>query len=192
MSCAAGPDLSESGLVFALDVANRKGISPLGCTGFNGASQLVKNIISQLDTIDSYNGVKLGNLSYYTAFAIDYPEGSYGGAAANRDGITPGFNVTSGTKTFDFGNLKTVYIHKVVALAFLPTDNTERGVRHKNKNRTDNSLENIEWIVRKDQQEQAQEYILNKTITDRILQVHIACQRKGVRVPDSYEFTNSS
>ena len=103
MSCAAGPDLSESGLVFALDVANRKGISPLGCTGFNGASQLVKNIISQLDTIDSYNGVKLGNLSYYTAFAIDYPEGSYGGAAANRDGITPGFNVTSGTKTFDFG-----------------------------------------------------------------------------------------
>ena len=103
MSCAAGPDLSESGLVFALDVANRKGISPLGCTGFNGASQLVKNIISQLDTIDSYNGVKLGNLSYYTAFAIDYPEGTYGGAAANRDGITPGFNVTSGTKTFDFG-----------------------------------------------------------------------------------------
>lgn len=90
----------------------------------------------------------------------------------------------------DFGNLKTIYIHKVVALAFLPTDNTERGVRHKNKNRTDNSLENIEWIVRKDQQEEAREYILNKTITDRILQVHIACQRKGVRVPDSYEFTN--
>ena len=102
MSCAAGPDLSESGLVFALDVANRKGISPLGCTGFNGASQLVKNIISQLDTIDSYNGVKLGNLSYYTAFAIDYPEGSYGGAAANRHGITPGYNVTSGTKIFGF------------------------------------------------------------------------------------------
>ena len=103
MSCAAGPDLSESGLVFALDVANRKGISPLGCTGFNGASQLVKNIISQLDTIDSYNGVKLGNLSYYTAFAIDYPEGSYGGDAASRQGITPGYNVRSGGKTFNFG-----------------------------------------------------------------------------------------
>ena len=101
MSCAAGPDLSESGLVLALDAANRKGISPLGCTGFNGASQLVKNIISQLDTIDSYNGVKLGNLSYYTAFAIDYPEGTYGGDGASRQGITPGFNVRSGGKTYD-------------------------------------------------------------------------------------------
>lgn len=90
----------------------------------------------------------------------------------------------------DYKNLKTVYIHKLVALAFLPTDSIERGVRHKNKDRTDNRLENIEWIVRKDQQEQANDYILNKTIIERIQQVHIACQRKGIRVPDSYEFTN--
>ena len=90
----------------------------------------------------------------------------------------------------DHKNLKTFYIHKLVALAFLPTDNTERGVRHKNKNRTDNRLENIEWIVRKDQQEQAKDYILNGVIIERIQQVHRACQRKGIRVPDSYEFTN--
>jgi len=64
------------------------------------------------------------------------------------------------------------------------------GVRHKNKDRTDNRLENIEWIVRKDQQEQADNHILNKGIIERIQQVHIACRRKGVPVPDSYEFTN--
>ena len=93
----------SEGLVFALDVANKKCISPIGCTGFNNAPQLVKNLVSLSDTINSYNGVKLGNLSYYTVFAIDYPEGSYGGSAAGRDGITPGYNVTSGTKTFDFG-----------------------------------------------------------------------------------------
>jgi hypothetical protein len=58
----------------------------------------------------------------------------------------------------DYKNLKTFYIHKLVALAFLPTDNIERGVRHKNKDRTDNRLENIEWIVRKDQREQANDY----------------------------------
>lgn len=101
MACAAGPDVAEDGLVLALDVANRKCISPLGCTGFNNAPQLVKNLVSQSDTINSYNGVKLGNLSYYTIFAIDYPEGSYGGAAAGRHGITPGYNVTSGTKLYD-------------------------------------------------------------------------------------------
>jgi hypothetical protein len=98
-----GPKVSPDGLLFSLDVANRKGISPLGCTGFNGAAQLAKNLISPTDAIIDANGVRLGNLSYYTAFAIDYPEGSYGGSAANRDGITPGYNVTSGTKTFDFG-----------------------------------------------------------------------------------------
>ena len=89
----------------------------------------------------------------------------------------------------DHKKLKTVYIHKLVALAFLPTDNIERGVRHKNKNRTDNRLENIEWIVRKDQQEQANDYILQKSLVDRILQVHIAAQMKGLRVSDSYSFT---
>jgi hypothetical protein len=103
MGVAYNSAIVSNGLVFALDVANRKCISPLGCTGFNNAPQLVKNLVSRSDTIDSYNGVKLGNLSYYTVFAIDYPEGSFGGSAAGRDGITPGYNVTSGTKTFDFG-----------------------------------------------------------------------------------------
>jgi hypothetical protein len=98
----SGPKIVEDGLVFSLDVANQKCISPLGCTGFNDAPQLVKNLVSPSDTINSYNGVKLGNLSYYTAFAIDYPEGNYGGPAAGRDGITPGYNVTSGTKIYDF------------------------------------------------------------------------------------------
>lgn len=103
MGVQYNPRIVTDGLVFHLDVSNRKCISPLGCTGFNNAPQLVKNLVSTSDTINSYNGVKLGNLSYYTVFAIDYPEGSYGGSAANRDGITPGYNVTSGTKTFDFG-----------------------------------------------------------------------------------------
>ena len=77
-----------------------------------------------------------------------------------------------------------------IDICAIPTDNIERGVRHKNKDRTDNRLENIEWIVRKDQQEQANDYILNGVIIERIQQVHRACQRKGIRVPDSYQFTN--
>lgn len=103
MAIFSGPDLVGNGLIFSIDASSRKSISPLGCTGFNTAPQLLKNIVSPTDTINSYGDVRLGNLSYYTAFAIDYPEGSYGGAAAGRDGITPGYNVTSGTKTFDFG-----------------------------------------------------------------------------------------
>ena len=103
MAISYNPRIVTDGLVLALDVANKKCISPIGCTGFNNAPQLLKNLVSTSDTINSYNGIKLGNLNYYTVFAIDYPEGSFGGSAASRDGITPGYNVTSGTKTFDFG-----------------------------------------------------------------------------------------
>jgi len=102
MACFASPRIKIKDLIFSFDSANPRSISSTGCQGYNGAPQLISNIISPTDTINSYNGVKLGNLSYYTVFAIDYPEGSFGGAAAGRNGITPGYNVTSGTKTYDF------------------------------------------------------------------------------------------
>jgi hypothetical protein len=101
MGASAGPNVISNGLVFAVDTASHRSISGLGCTDFNNAPQLLKNIISPLSTITSFNGVRLGNVDFYTAFGIDYPEGSFGGDAAGRQGITPGFNVRSGTKTYD-------------------------------------------------------------------------------------------
>ena len=101
MATAGGPDIIEDGLVLALDAANNKGISPAANEEFNNSDQFVKNLIDRSQSISVNNGVKVGNLNYYTAFGISYPEGNYGGSAASRDGITPGFNVTSGTKTYD-------------------------------------------------------------------------------------------
>lgn len=101
MATYYSPKIVTDGLVFCLDAASRNGISALGCGGFNGAPQLVKNMVSPSDVISDFGGVRLGNLTYYTAFAIDYPEGNYGGDAAGRHGITPGFNVRTGTKTYD-------------------------------------------------------------------------------------------
>jgi hypothetical protein len=121
MGVFAGPEINESGLVLALDVSNRKCISPLGCTGFNNAPQLVKNIISPSDVITGVNGIKLGNLSYYTAFAIDYPEYAYGGDAASRQGITPGYNVRSGGKTFDFGRALNYAVYNNITQSWVKT-----------------------------------------------------------------------
>jgi hypothetical protein len=101
MSAIGGPNIVEDGLVLALDAANIKGISALGNNSFSGASELVKNLISPNDNIQSVNGVSIGNLDFFTAFGIDYPESSFGGDAASRQGITPGLNVRSGTKTYD-------------------------------------------------------------------------------------------
>ena len=103
MGTAGGPNVIEDGLVLCLDAANNKGISPAANEEFNNSDQFVKNLISRGQSITANNGVKVGNLNYYTAFAIDYPETSFGGVAAGRDGVTAGFNVTSGTKTHEYG-----------------------------------------------------------------------------------------
>jgi hypothetical protein len=100
MSIFAGPKIVDEGLVFSIDATNRKFISPLGNNSFNGAAEIISSTIPGI-TVNSFNGVHLGNLNYYTVFAIDYPEGSYGGDAAGRHGMTPGLNVRSGTKTYD-------------------------------------------------------------------------------------------
>lgn len=101
MGTAGGPRLSTDGLVLAIDAANTRGISPAANEEFNDSEQFIRNMVDSSYTFTANNGVKIGNLNYYTAFGISYPEGNYGGSAASRDGITPGFNVTSGTKTYD-------------------------------------------------------------------------------------------
>lgn len=111
MSVYAGPEIADSGLVFAMDVANPNCINASGCIGYNTAPQIIKNLINPSESVSSSSTLRLGNLTYFTAFAIDYPESSYGGAAASRDGITPGFNVTSGTKDFDFGRALNFWIY---------------------------------------------------------------------------------
>ena len=104
MPSAAGPIASaKQNLVFAIDTHDMpNGATLLGCGGFNGSTQGVKDLISgTLYTFE--NGMKLTNRTYYTVFAIDYPEGNYGGDAANRHGITPGYDVRSGAKLFGYG-----------------------------------------------------------------------------------------
>lgn len=101
MTTNSGPAMVNSGLTFSMDVANPKCINASGCTGYNNAAQLIKNLVSPTDAITASSTLRLGNLSYFTAFGIDYPETSYGGAAAGRNGLTAGFNVTSGTKTYE-------------------------------------------------------------------------------------------
>jgi hypothetical protein len=101
MSASSGPSIQTDGLTFLMDVANPACINASSCVGYNNATQLIKNLVRQSDVTSSSSTLRLGNLNYFTAFAIDYPESSYGGAAASRQGLTPGFNVTSGAKTYD-------------------------------------------------------------------------------------------
>ena len=89
----------------------------------------------------------------------------------------------------DYGKAKTLYLHKLVALAFLPCDDPSRRVVHKNKDRSDNRLENLEWVANIKEKQEALDFILQRSLVERILQVHIAAQKKGLKVGDSYSFT---
>jgi hypothetical protein len=120
MSIFAGPKIVEEGLVFSIDAANRKFISPLGNNSFNGAAEIISSTIPGI-TVNSFNGVSLGNLNYYTVFAIDYPESSYGGDAVNRHGITPGLNVRSGTKLYDASRALHMWVWNNDTNSWLPT-----------------------------------------------------------------------
>ena len=101
MSASSGPSIQTSGLTFLMDVANPACINASSCVGYNNATQLIKNLVNPLSVTSSSSTLRLGNLNYFTAFAIDYPESTFGGAAASRQGLTPDFNVTSGAKTYD-------------------------------------------------------------------------------------------
>lgn len=102
MPSSSGPrNTAKSNLVFALDTYDTGNcVTGLGCGGFNSSTQGVRNILGNT-TLLYQNGLRISNRDFYTAFAIDYPESAYGGDAANRQGITPGYNVRSGGKTYD-------------------------------------------------------------------------------------------
>lgn len=91
----------------------------------------------------------------------------------------------------DYGKAKTLYIHKLVALAFIPCDDPSRRVKHKNEDRSDNRLENIEWVANKEDKEESLNYILKQSLVERMMQVHIAAQRKGLKTGNTYEFIQS-
>ena len=50
---------------------------------------------------------------------------------------------------WDNGKPKTYYVHRLVALTWIPNHNDKPYVNHKNGNKKDNKVSNLEWCTRK-------------------------------------------
>jgi len=87
------------------------------------------------------------------------------------------------------GIIKSFYVGRLVALAFLPNHTNSWGVRYKDGDVTNNALTNLEWLGKKTEHGLNTDTItLNKELSDYIKLVHLSAIKKGIPVPDTYEF----
>ena len=68
------------------------------------------------------------------------------------------------------GKAKTLYIHKLVALAFLPCDDPTRRVVHRDNDRSNNRLENLEWVANVKEKKKALDFVLQEELVEKIRQ----------------------
>jgi hypothetical protein len=91
------------------------------------------------------------------------------------------------------GNKRSFYVHQIVCKAFLPNHTNSWGIRHKDGDVTNNALENLEWLGRKKEingeiELDTDRLTLSKELSDFIKLVHLSAIKKGIPVPDTYEF----
>lgn len=91
------------------------------------------------------------------------------------------------------GGKKTFYVHQLVCKAFLPNHSNSWGIRHKDGDVTNNALSNLEWLGRKRERNGVIELDtdrleLSKELSDYIKLIHLSAIKKGIPVPDTYEF----
>lgn len=150
-------------------------------------------------TVRLKNLTEIRGLELFEDYAVDV-DGNVWSYKYNRPRkLSPGWAKKRGNYLFvrltdKRGNKRNLYVHRLVAMAYLPCDDFNLEVNHINRNQCDNRIENLEWVNRKKNMEhlsQTKGFVLNDYVSNKIKEVHAASHRKGLKVPDSYEFMNS-
>lgn len=92
------------------------------------------------------------------------------------------------------GVKKNFLIHRLVAIAFIPTNDITLEVNHRNRNNSDNRIENLEWSTRDENMkhnEVVKGFTLDHYVLIKLKEAYSASIRKGLQVPDCHSFVNS-
>lgn len=90
-----------------------------------------------------------------------------------------------------WGRKRSFMVHRLVAMCFIPRDESALRIKHKNNNTNDNRLENLEWTSEYTKRERKfNAYVLDNYVSDKIKKVYMASIRKGLKVPNENEFFN--
>ena len=104
-----------------------------------------------------------------------------------------GYGYRSVLLTDKSGRKKNFLVHRLIAISFIPTTDVSLEVNHKNRNSSDNRLENLEWVNRNENMKHLGEtsgFTIDEFVLSKVKEVHSASIRKGLPVPDAHSFMN--
>lgn len=115
--------------------------------------------------------------------SIDHIRKRKNGRLDNRKGkkLKPGIDSYGYLKVTltNNGVRKSYFVHRLVALAFLPNPENKPTVNHKNGIKTDNRVNNLEWATNKEQKIHA---IKNNLCNRNIESLRKANDRRSIRI----------
>lgn len=92
-----------------------------------------------------------------------------------------------------FSYRKDFYVHRLMCICFLPTENMNQKIRHIDGNRENNKLNNLEWICKNESTESsnlvhADIIQLNESLVNKINKVYYESLKKGIKLPNKNDF----
>ena len=90
---------------------------------------------------------------------------------------------------------KTLQAHRIVAQTFIPNPNNLPEVNHKDENKLNNNVENLEWVSRQRNAEhsQARHYIVENVSTGKKIEIYNLaawCRDNGIKRGKMYNVVN--
>lgn len=104
------------------------------------------------------------------------------------------FKNSSGYLSFSKGNIR-ILVHRMIAIAFIPNPQNKKFVNHKDGNKQNNKIDNLEWVTKIENELHSTRVLGNKRNTSGLVDNRIKvdiCDLKGVIITTSKSISIAS